>query len=124
MRRNLVLAIAPICIACGLFAFVPQQAAAADERPPELRADAPPRLPSRVQSGTALEKPARQDRAFSSAGTDYRSSGEVVGIEVRPDNSTNRYLLMDTDGDGDLETRRNALEPDISTNSKRLFSWD
>ncbi|MEM7251922.1 MAG: DUF2782 domain-containing protein [Pseudomonadota bacterium] len=92
----------------------------------QFREAQPPPLPDRVVSGEALPPPPEpaSNTTRSAAGVEYRSSGEVVGVEVRPANSTNRYLLMDTDGNGELDTRRNALEPGVSTNSKRLFSWD
>ncbi|MCH9674726.1 MAG: DUF2782 domain-containing protein [Gammaproteobacteria bacterium] len=109
----------------ALCALCAQWAVAADARPPSLRSDAPPPLPSKVRSGQPLENVRAQDqRPVVENGTAFRSSGEVVGVEVRPANSSSRYLLMDTDANGELETQRNPLEPDISTNSRRLFSWD
>jgi hypothetical protein len=42
---------------------------------------------------------------------EFRVNGRLYMIMVIPDKGV-PYYLVDTDGDGDLETRRNKLDPD------------
>ncbi|MBF0219068.1 MAG: DUF2782 domain-containing protein [Gammaproteobacteria bacterium] len=52
---------------------------------------------------------------------EYRLGGELYMVRIEPKQGA-PYFLIDSDHDGSLETRRNALEaPDIV--QWRLFSW-
>jgi len=48
----------------------------------------------------------RKDRTIS----EYRINGQVYLIKVKPAKGP-AYYLIDTDGDGDLETRQDELDP-------------
>lgn len=52
---------------------------------------------------------------------EYREAGRVYMIKITPAKGP-PYYLIDTDGDGSLETRRNDLEPPASV-QWRIFSW-
>ncbi|GAB4350890.1 MAG: hypothetical protein Kow006_14190 [Gammaproteobacteria bacterium] len=43
---------------------------------------------------------------------EYRIQGKLVAIQVFPKKGP-PYFLVDADGDGELETRRNELDPDF-----------
>jgi hypothetical protein len=52
---------------------------------------------------------------------EYRVGGQLYMIKITPSNGV-PYYLMDTDGDGSLETRRNDLE-NPSVVQWRIFTW-
>lgn len=54
---------------------------------------------------------------------EYRSGGQLYMVKVIPAKGQ-PYYLVDTDGDGNLETRRNDLvSPDVVTPQWVLFRW-
>lgn len=53
---------------------------------------------------------------------EYRIDGALYMIEVIPAKGP-PYYLLDTDGDGVLETRRQNVEPDIVIPRWKIFSW-
>ena len=53
---------------------------------------------------------------------EYRSNGVVYMIEVTPKNGLT-YYLVDTDGDGSLETRQEIDEPEVLVPRWVLFRW-
>lgn len=53
---------------------------------------------------------------------EYRISGRLYMIEVDPANGY-PYYLVDTDGDGRLETRHVELTEDLLVPSWTLFRW-
>lgn len=53
---------------------------------------------------------------------EYRINGQLYMIKVLPKKGL-PYFLVDSDGDGDLETRRSELEPSVLVPSWVLFSW-
>lgn len=61
-------------------------------------------------------------RHANSVTREYRANGRLYMIEVYPDLGPS-YVLIDTDGDGNLETRRNQVLPPFSPPMWRLFSW-
>jgi len=53
---------------------------------------------------------------------EFRSNGKVYMIKVKPQKGP-AYYLVDADGDGDFDTRRNDLQPNLLIPSWVLFSW-
>ena len=53
---------------------------------------------------------------------EFRSNGQVYMIKVKPKKGP-AYYLVDADGDGDFDTRRNDLQPNLLIPSWVLFSW-
>jgi hypothetical protein len=53
---------------------------------------------------------------------EYRMHGRLYMIRVIPRRGV-PYYLVDTDGDGNLETRRNELTEDLLIPSWTLFRW-
>lgn len=82
----------------------------------------PPSVPERVQSGETLEPEVTIIRRAGETVTEYRINGRLQAIKVDRDNAP-AYFLVDTDGDGDLETRRDAYGPDILIPMWRILSW-
>lgn len=53
---------------------------------------------------------------------EYRLNGKLYMIKVIP-NKGRPYYLVDADGDGQMETRRNDLDPNLLIPSWVLFRW-
>lgn len=53
---------------------------------------------------------------------EYRIQGRLYMIRVVPSHGV-PYFLIDTDGDGNLETRRNELSEDLLIPNWTLFRW-
>lgn len=53
---------------------------------------------------------------------EYRSHGKLYMIKIIPKKGR-PYFLIDADGDGDLETRKNELSPNLLIPSWVIFSW-
>ena len=53
---------------------------------------------------------------------EYRSHGRLYMIKITPKKGR-PYYLIDADGDGDMETRRNDLSPNLMIPSWVIFSW-
>lgn len=53
---------------------------------------------------------------------EYRINGQLYMIKVIPKKGL-PYFLIDSDGDGNLESRRSELEPSVLVPSWVLFSW-
>ena len=53
---------------------------------------------------------------------EYRSHGRLYMIKITPKKGR-PYYLVDADGDGDMETRKNDLSPNLMIPSWVLFSW-
>lgn len=110
-------------IIAGLLAAMP--ALAQEEMPPPtdtmLTDDAPPpALPRDDQEGIEPEVTIirQQDRTIE----EYRVNGQLYMIRVTPSRGR-PYYLVDADGDGNLETRRNELDPRMLVPSWVIFRW-
>jgi len=53
---------------------------------------------------------------------EYRINGQLYLIKVIPRHGP-PYYLMDTDGDGTLDSRRSDLDPDVLIPRWTLFRW-
>ncbi len=53
---------------------------------------------------------------------EYRINGRVYMIKVTPKKGP-PYYLVDSDGDGELESRKNELAPNLLIPSWVLFRW-
>ena len=53
---------------------------------------------------------------------EYRINGQLYMIKVTPSKGP-PYFIVDSDGDGVLDTRRNDLAPDILVPQWILFRW-
>lgn len=53
---------------------------------------------------------------------EYRLNGSLYMIKVTPSMGL-PYYLIDTDGDGELESRRNELDPDVMIPAWMILRW-
>ncbi|AGA35366.1 hypothetical protein TVNIR_3738 [Thioalkalivibrio nitratireducens DSM 14787] len=92
--------------------------------PPEIAADAPPPvLDERARQLQRLEEAditliERRDGLIR----EYRFGGRLFMVEVIP-RYGRPYYLLDTTGDGMLDTRRPGLGPDFVPPQWILFAW-
>ncbi|MCW8888185.1 MAG: DUF2782 domain-containing protein [Gammaproteobacteria bacterium] len=83
-------------------------------------AQIPPPLPESLQE-QALESEVTIIRRKETLIEEYRQNGILYMIKITPKRGY-PYYLIDSDGDGSLETRRNELDnPEVV--QWRLFSW-
>ena len=79
-----------------------------------------------IPSGTDEAEELEPDITIIKRGTDviqeYRMNGQLYMIKVVPQVGF-PYYLVDRDGDGELESRYNRLEPDILVPSWMIYRW-
>jgi uncharacterized protein (DUF4415 family) len=107
-----------------VLAFSTASLQAQDEAP------APPRLPEQEQGDPAETKPPQDEelqpevtiiRRGDDVVEEYRAGGQLYMVKITPSKGL-PYYLIDSDGDGVLETRRNELDnPEVV--KWRIFSW-
>ncbi|MCX4190760.1 DUF2782 domain-containing protein [Methylophaga sp. OBS3] len=71
--------------------------------------DQTPELPQRMESGDSIEPEINIIQQDDRTIEEYRVNGQLYMIKVIPIVGP-AYYLMDTDGDGNLETTRNELD--------------
>ncbi len=108
-----------LALAAGEVGQPPAQFGPAPAPPPIPE---PPPLPQRVQSGEPLEPDITIIQKKQETVTEYRLNGRLYMIKVTPKRGY-PYYLVDADGDGRLETRRDALAPGFLVPAWVLFSW-
>lgn len=83
---------------------------------------APPDIPDRIQSGEEIEPEVTIIRTEESVVEEYRINGNLYMVKITP--AVGRpYYLIDQNGDGNLETRRNSLGGDVVVPQWILFEW-
>jgi len=106
-------------LALGLLLAAPVKGQ--DSSGPPTPIEGPP-LPERVQSGEPLEPEVRIIRRERELVEEYRVNGRLYMIKVVPIAGP-PYYLVDSDGDGRLESRFTELAPGMLIPSWVLFSW-
>ena len=125
MNKNLLTL---LCI--GLLATPPLMAPtlmaqeAAAPPPPEQTApgDAPPPAPAPSDEQEAIEPEVTIIRTEERTVEEYRINGQLYMIKVTPSKGV-PYYLVDADGNGDLETQRNELDPKFLVPSWVILRW-
>lgn len=109
----------PLLLALGLLTALAVQA---EDTPPFKPVPPPPPLPDEVPPSEAeLEPEVTIRRQGEEVIEEYRVNGQLFMIKITPSKGY-PYYLIDTDGDGSLETHRNDLEnPEV--NMWRLLTW-
>ena len=111
MKRNAIL----LSLVLGLPAAQAQQSAQPAEVPP------PPELPPKVETGEVLEPEVTIIEQKDKTIQQYSVNGQVYMIEVIPVSGP-RYYLLDVDGDGEMDVRKNSPQ-DIFVPQWVLFRW-
>ena len=96
-------------------------AAAELEEPPA--APEPPELPPRVQSGEEMEPDITIIRKGKDTIQEYRRNGKLYMIKVLPQIGP-AYYMLDSNGDGTMDIKKNDLDKNTNINQWLLFEWD
>jgi len=107
-------------LAALLFASSLSLPAMADNKAVEDAIVPPP--PPRVQSGEAIEPDVSIIKTDKARIESYSVNGRVYAAKITP-KSGPAYYLIDTDGDGGLDTR-NDIERGVHVPQWILFSWN
>ena len=120
------LALAPLVGAVALAGAPASAQEGAEEAPPPIVAvPEPPDIPEQVKSGETLAEPEvtikRDDKRTI---TEYRVNGRLTAVKVETEGFPT-YYLVDTDGDGRVDTRRSGrfTEDDMALPTWVLFRW-
>ncbi|MFZ5595157.1 MAG: DUF2782 domain-containing protein [Pseudomonadota bacterium] len=96
----------------------PVWAAEGDTRKPDL----PPPPTDSLDGGTVPEPEVKIIQRAEEKVEEYRIGGVLYTVKVTPKVGP-AYYLVDTDGDGNLETRRSDLDPRIAIPGWVIFRW-
>lgn len=110
-----------LCLVLALVIPPLEKAAAELEEPPAV--PEPPELPPRVQSGEEMEPDITIIRKGKDTIQEYRRGGKLYMIKVKPQVGP-AYYLLDKDGDGHMDIRKNDLDKNSDVNQWLLFEWD
>ena len=95
-------------------------AAHADDKAKEDLLVPPP--PPKLQSGQAIEPEVTIIKKKDATEEAYSINGQVYAVKITPVDGP-AYYLVDTDGDGSLETTQNDIERGLNVPKWILFSW-
>lgn len=114
----------PVLLIAGLLASTPLLAQ--EEAPPpaateQSKPDAPP-PPMPTDEREEMEPQVTIIRKEDRTIEEYRINGQLYMVKVTPSKGY-PYYLVDADGDGQLESRRNELDPKILVPSWVIFRW-
>lgn len=112
MSRFLLLICLLFCISYSAFA----------EQPEPATIPAPPELPKQIVSGENMSPDITITRDAKKDITEYRVNGQLYMVKISPKNAP-AYYLIDTDGDGELETQQSDLQKGMNIPQWLLFSW-
>lgn len=82
----------------------------------------PPVIPEAVESGQPLEPEVTIIQRGADTVQEYRLNGRLYMVKITPSVGA-PYYLIDTDGDGQMETRQNDLRSS-KVPQWVIFSWD
>ncbi|WP_260839185.1 DUF2782 domain-containing protein [Methylomonas koyamae] len=111
-----------LLIRCVPFVFAPFVAAwgAPDEPAPVPE---PPDLPAPVQSGEEMEPDITIIRKGKDTIQEFRRNGKLYMVKIQPQVGP-PYYMLDTNGDGEMDVKKNDLEDNTNINKWTLFEWD
>jgi hypothetical protein len=112
--RKLLLTLGLIAVSNILFAEEEQGFAAVPE---------PPELPMPVQSGETLAPDITIIRKGKKIIQEFRRNGDLYMIKIVPQIGP-AYYLIDTNGDGNMDVRKNDLDAGNQINQWKLLEWD
>ena len=81
----------------------------------------PPEKTDSIESGDEIEPQITIIRREEKVIEEYKRNGSVYMVKVTPENGI-PYFLIDYDGDGQLEARKDALD-DVLVPQWVLFTW-
>jgi hypothetical protein len=104
----------------GLLLFLPAVCFAADE---PAAVPEPPELPLPVQSGEEMEPDITIIRKGTETIQEYRRNGRLYMVKIIPQVGP-PYYMLDTNGDGEMDVKKNDIDKTSKINMWKLFEWD
>jgi len=83
----------------------------------------PPDIPLPIQSGEEMQPDITITRKGQDTVQEYRRNGKLYMIKVIPQIGP-AYYMMDTNGDGQMDVKRNDMDRNSEINKWLLFEWD
>lgn len=104
--------------------FLPAFAFAADPDSNELApVPEPPDLPAPVQSGEEMEPDITIIRKGKDTIQEFRRNGKLYMVKIQPQVGP-AYYMLDTNGDEQMDVKKNDLDENTNINRWTLFEWD
>jgi hypothetical protein len=82
-----------------------------------------PDLPLPVQSGEEMEPDITITRKGEETIQEFRRNGQLYMIKIIPQIGP-PYYMMDTNGDGQMDVRKNDMDKNTNINMWHLFDWN
>lgn len=101
--------------------IIPSLCLAEDEA--DIFVPEPPELPLPVKNGEPIEPDITIIRKDKETIQEYRVNGELYMVKIVPDVGP-AYYLIDSNGDGNMDTRKSDLDKGLKINQWKLFEWD
>lgn len=83
----------------------------------------PPDLPSPVQSGEEMEPDITIIRKGKDTIQEFRRNGRLYMVKIQPQVGP-AYYMLDTNGDEQMDVKKNDLDENTNINKWTLFEWD
>lgn len=82
-----------------------------------------PELPPAIQSGEEMQPDITIIRKGKETIQEFRRNGKVYMIKIVPQVGP-AYYMLDTNGDGKMDVKKNDLDKNTDINQWLLFEWD
>lgn len=83
----------------------------------------PPELPPPVQSGEEMQPDITIVKKGGETIQEYRRNGKLYMVKITPAAGPS-YFMLDKDGDGVMDVKKNSLDENTNINQWLLFQWD
>lgn len=83
----------------------------------------PPELPPSIQSGEEMQPDITIIKKGKETVQEYRRNGQVYMIKIIPQIGP-AYYMLDTNGDGKMDVKKNDMDKNSTINQWLLFEWD
>lgn len=84
----------------------------------------PPPLPEKLNPNESLVPEVRIVRREREIVQEYRLNGALTMVQITPLDGGPSYYIVDTDGDGVVDTRTTDIETGVKPVLWRIYSWD
>ncbi|WP_347988146.1 DUF2782 domain-containing protein [Methylomonas sp. AM2-LC] len=105
----------------SLLLILPLLCLAAENEPADV--PEPPELPLPVQSGEEMQPDITIIRKGQDTIQEYRRNGKLYMVKIIPQVGP-PYYMLDTNGDGEMDTKKNDMDKNTNINKWTLFEWD
>ena len=83
----------------------------------------PPELPAQIQSGEEMAPDITIIRKGEDTIQEYRRNGKLYMIKITPQVGP-AYYMLDTNGDGEMDVKKNDLDKNTRINMWNIFNWN